>query len=581
MKQASLEKMSSRVLFDALIPVQIDAHGPNPTSAIPASPRLIKVSVTEFHQQQQHLEVRLSDDSDPFFLYDFRLDERGFHALKHEQNLLVDFRDFSMHFVQLLQQVHQATGTGSPNSNTGVGSMAGRLVCRLVEQTGQLSLMETNAFKYILHLSLSMHKPSPDELRQYLHALVTHLKSDLTTLEKSYAQQEEDKRRITQEKSHLRSEMDQLRMRMEEQVTELMARRERDLAELCGGFDKERQEMKRMAEQEKRDATQQLSSRNKELEESLERVRKELAEMGAKQRVMEDELGLARQSNQRAALETKELRDQVDAAQRDKRTLVMSVEDLKRDLDSAKRHNEQLERAIKEKEALVLRLETLADNKTNQSCKMEQVVSGLNHQIAELERKLDLATSDSKKADEIIAKLSTELKSQKSKLKLKNVVALQQEKLIEERDATLSAVTKDRAELQESLSKKDAEVQQLRGEVDEQRRQLDELKKTIGENNNVIEWLHKQLNDGVMHRGGGTASGGGGGMGTASHVLKASHRVNQQQLPPRGQQQVQKTTRHQASGSTAENVAIHRAAHNLLQQQQRPVNDVPPRSNYF
>ena len=52
----------------------------------------------------QVLEVQLTDESDPFFLYQLDIGEDDFHTLKSEQNLLVDFAHFPVKFIELLEE---------------------------------------------------------------------------------------------------------------------------------------------------------------------------------------------------------------------------------------------------------------------------------------------------------------------------------------------------------------------------------------------------------------------------------------------------------------------------------------------
>lgn len=52
----------------------------------------------------QVLELQLTDEDDPYFLYQLEISEDSFHAIKHEQNLLVDFQQFPEKAIDLLQE---------------------------------------------------------------------------------------------------------------------------------------------------------------------------------------------------------------------------------------------------------------------------------------------------------------------------------------------------------------------------------------------------------------------------------------------------------------------------------------------
>ncbi|XP_044136202.1 spindle assembly abnormal protein 6 homolog [Bufo gargarizans] len=53
---------------------------------------------------KKDLIVRLSDDTDPFFLYNLTLGEEDFISLKNQQGLLVEYSAFPQRFIELLEQ---------------------------------------------------------------------------------------------------------------------------------------------------------------------------------------------------------------------------------------------------------------------------------------------------------------------------------------------------------------------------------------------------------------------------------------------------------------------------------------------
>ena len=51
----------------------------------------------------QVLDIKLTDEADPYFYYHLEIGEDDFHALRAEQNLLVDFVQFPHKFIELLE----------------------------------------------------------------------------------------------------------------------------------------------------------------------------------------------------------------------------------------------------------------------------------------------------------------------------------------------------------------------------------------------------------------------------------------------------------------------------------------------
>ena len=99
---------------------------------------------------------------------------------------------------------------------------------------------------------------------------------------------------------------------------------------------------------------------------------------------------------------------------------------------------------------------------------------------------------------------------------MKNVVTLQQEKLLDERGTTVDNLQKEIGGLKETVTKKTDNINELHKRVEDLQHKLDESKCIIEDNNHglsnrqiifnykhflVIEWLHKQLNEDALHRG--------------------------------------------------------------------------------
>ena len=50
------------------------------------------------------LEILLTDEEDPYFLYSLEIGEDSFHSIRNDQNLLVDFQQFPEKLIELLQE---------------------------------------------------------------------------------------------------------------------------------------------------------------------------------------------------------------------------------------------------------------------------------------------------------------------------------------------------------------------------------------------------------------------------------------------------------------------------------------------
>lgn len=148
---------------------------------------------SDFFSSAEHLNIELTTESDPFFLYATEVNEQIFHRIKSEQHILVDFQTFPQKFVELLESCHQ--GIKEPTSETTYpGSYLSvttnvRLSAVLVLGPGgveaNLCIVESNQFREITHLSLKLHKGSDEYLKNHLAYRMNRYKAYSSSLENS------------------------------------------------------------------------------------------------------------------------------------------------------------------------------------------------------------------------------------------------------------------------------------------------------------------------------------------------------------------------------------------------------------
>lgn len=99
------------------------------------------------------------------------------------------------------------------------------------------------------------------------------------------------------------------------------------------------------------------------------------------------------------------------------------------------------------------------------------------------------------KANGIIQKLQGEVRGLVGKVKVKNTVTVSQEKVLRETQAKLQSVEKDLQSAQKEVLGKDREVKDLKEQLEMTLQKLNESKEVLKTNENVINWLNKQLNE--------------------------------------------------------------------------------------
>ncbi|XP_015232304.1 PREDICTED: spindle assembly abnormal protein 6 homolog [Cyprinodon variegatus] len=104
------------------------------------------------------------------------------------------------------------------------------------------------------------------------------------------------------------------------------------------------------------------------------------------------------------------------------------------------------------------------------------------------------------KANGIIQKLQGEVRGLVGKVKVKNTVTVSQEKVLRETEAKLQSVDKDLQTAQREVCSKEEEIKQLKEQLEVTVQKLNESKEVLKTNENVINWLNKQLNEAELTR---------------------------------------------------------------------------------
>ncbi|RXM28105.1 Spindle assembly abnormal protein 6-like [Acipenser ruthenus] len=146
----------------------------------------IELKSTSNPVHKKDLVVRITDDIDPYFLYNLVISEEDFQSLKVQQGLLVDFSAFPQKFIDLLHQCIQEQDKDNP-----------RFLLQFLSSTpvldhtpAHLNIVETNAFKHLTHLSLKLLHGTDVEIKKYLAICLTCVKAQT-----KYQQQSEQQRR--------------------------------------------------------------------------------------------------------------------------------------------------------------------------------------------------------------------------------------------------------------------------------------------------------------------------------------------------------------------------------------------------
>ncbi|NXG76363.1 SAS6 protein, partial [Baryphthengus martii] len=464
---------------------------------------------------KKDLAVRLTDDSDPFFLYNLVISEEDFQSLKSQQGLLVDFSAFPQKFIDLLQQCIQEQNKDIPRFLLQLVSSA-----PVLDHTPVfLNVVETNPFKHLTHLSLKFLPGNDAEIKKFLASCLKCLKEDKMMLEEKLRKTEEDLTRqlsyTQQNLSEKSRELDKLKNEWTSFTTalktthtqELTNEKERAL-QAQAQYQQQHEQQKKELENLHQKSIQQLQNRlseleviNKDLTERRYKGDSTVRELKAKLSGIDDEC-------QRAKQEVLSLR-------RENTTLDAECHEKEKLVNQLQTRVAVLEQEIKDKDQLVFRTKEVLDATQEQKVILEESTEKKQSHIEKLEMTIKSLSAELLKANEIIKKLQGDLKTLMSKLKLKNTVTIQQEKLLAEKEERLQKEQRELQEMGQSLRMKEQEVCKLQEQLETTIQKLEESKQLLKTNENVITWLNKQLNEIQMAKKVESAAGTQGGGRTA------------------------------------------------------------------
>ncbi|XP_051929389.1 spindle assembly abnormal protein 6 homolog isoform X4 [Hippocampus zosterae] len=436
---------------------------------------------------KRDLLVRLTNDSDPHFLFSLTISEEDFQSLKVQQSLLIEFTSFPEMLTQLLRQCQSEQNCSHPRFQLLLSFDSPSL-----DGPAQLNVMESSSFKHLNLLSLQLAQASDKQVKDYLAACLASLKTDKEALEVKLQTTEDDltKRLHNAEQalSEKSTEMERLHLEWTLQRSslsnELQSERQR-AAELQERLRQETQQVCRDLESAHQRSSQQMQSRLAQLETSC-------AELGD------------RNFKNEAAL--RDLKSKLAGAEEERQRLEQRVGSADAELHAKERLAEQLrarvaalEQEVQDKEwKMSLTQEALMATQQQQGY-LRKSVDDKEVQLRQFEAQVEVLAADVKKGNEIIRKFQCELQVQLDKSKYKSTVLVMQEKIVRDTSAKLERAQQEAQDARRQLDDRDRQIASLKEQLESSGNKLSDANETLQKNERVIDWLNKLLNEKQLH----------------------------------------------------------------------------------
>ncbi|XP_034386574.1 spindle assembly abnormal protein 6 homolog isoform X2 [Cyclopterus lumpus] len=430
----------------------------------------IELQLTNSPVHKRDLLVRLTDDTDPYFLFNLSISEEDFQSLKVQQRLLIDFASFPQKFIDLLNLCYSEQESDNPRFLLHLSSQS-----LVLEGPANFSVVETNAFKHLNHLSLQLVHGSDKEIKDYLAVCLSSLKAEKQVLETKLQKTDEDLSRqlsyAQQTLSEKTKELDKLRSEWTSQTSSLSSRHGQELqserekaVESQSRLQQQMELLRQELESSHKRSSQQLHSRLTELEASCRELTERKYKNESVIRDLKTKLVGAEEECQRS-------KQQILSLRRENGSLDTEVHDKERLVSQLQMRGAVLEQEIKDKDQLMQRSKEVLEATQQQKELMEENAESKELQIKNLE-----AT---------VKSLSEELIK---------------EKLLQDTSGKLEGVEKDLQSTRQQLVTRDEQVLKLKEQYETTIQKLNESREVLKTNENVINWLNKQLNEKQLSR---------------------------------------------------------------------------------
>lgn len=443
---------------------------------------------------RKELVVRLTDEKDPFFLFTLRLAEDDFQGLKVQQGLLVDFGAFPQKFIDLLELCLHEEHKEVPKFVLQLVCNSTSLMC-----AASLNIIETNPFKHLNHLSLKFLSGTDADIKCYLAECMKTLKEQNATLMQRFEYTESD----------LSMQLRQARETLLSQTQELTTIKADWIAKQNEMANIHRQEMNMEKEKSLQIQTslqQKYETERKELEQAHLKIVKQLEARCYEFDTEKKDLVELKYKSERIVHDLKSklsicddecVRSRQDIQNLRKENEVLSASSCEQEklINQMKTRLAVLEQEIKDKEEVMRKTSDHLGTEQNVLRKLEEELEQRKREVAKQNAARKKMAAEVEKGNDIIKKLQTDIRNIDTKLKLRTQITNEQEKLLKEKQGELEDLKRDLEKLKTAFSQKDEENRKLNESLESTLQKLEESRQVLKKNEEVINWLNKQLNE--------------------------------------------------------------------------------------
>ena len=464
------------------------------------------------------INIVITDPADYFLYFSVSLQEQDFNSVKTQQGLLVEFSQFPGMVTQLLEKCKAESQNPQPGFIL-VLNLSGPQPC--------LEFTELNTFKHLVHLSLVLARATETQLKDYLALSISRLsqeKSEVT------AEQQRQIQELQQGLTSTRAELEETTAQLEAARAEVRVQASSLENKHCRGLQAEQENHRSEVKQLQWKYEAELN----ELQAKHAKLSQQLENRVASLEVQNRDLWEVRVAHEaslreaRAGLSSREeevdrLRRELAASRQEKELAVSQGSQTDQQLAGLKQKLGLLEQELGEKEAALRSQGDTARQLQDTKERLGKEVAEKQAVVEKRETTIKKLSGEILKANEIISKLQEGVRQEQDKTRLRGQIAQEQERLLSDRDRELGECREQLRESKQTIEELNTRQREQERSEEEKAGKIEELEKVIKTNENVINWLNKQLNPenetAKKTPGAANTKRGGGGGGRARQPL--------------------------------------------------------------
>ena len=438
---------------------------------------LLEINFIEsLFQKEPILIIKMKAQNDPLFLFSLELKEKEYQKLKDEQNLLVDFQNFSDFVLKMLNFCK--------NDKNGIFSC----ILNLEDKLAVLAIEEKTQYRKFIHLILKFKEVNDIKLKNHFNQILKEYKSKIEILIKQNFELNQNYQNSKEDYSILKSKYEKIEREQKDSIDNLLITKNKEINVIKENIIKETKAKLETLETNKNKIISDLEKKISELQSSIDELTNNKSYLETGKLKLENSKQNLEQENISLKLEINKLKSEIIDLQKNNSELNQKKENLEEEIILLKL---KVENSFKELEDKNKVIESLNKYKNLN----EDNIKTLKLNNNKLENKLMICINEINKANDIIEKLQNEIKNQKNKLKKMKIEISNKEKIISQKQIVLDEQNISINNIKKDNEEKGKEIFSLNNKINNYKKILKDNEKAMKEDKQMILYLNKNISE--------------------------------------------------------------------------------------